>query len=90
MAAQGAAAFFIPTNNGLPNNRAYPEVVQEARASDRARAVENRVWVIRADVAGENRDLISHGSSEIVDSHGTVIQEANGQKTDLLIADVAA
>ncbi|MCL4794988.1 MAG: carbon-nitrogen hydrolase family protein [Bryobacteraceae bacterium] len=90
MAAQGATALFIPTNNGLPNNRAYPELVQEARASDLSRAVENHVWVIRADVAGTNRELISHGSSEIVDPNGKVIREATRQKTDLLVADVVA
>jgi 5-aminopentanamidase len=28
MAAQGAKALFIPTNNGLPSNRAYPKPVQ--------------------------------------------------------------
>jgi predicted amidohydrolase len=90
MAAQGARALFIPTNNGLPNNRAYAELVQEARVSDLTRAVENRVWVIRADVAGANRDLTSHGSSVIVDPNGEVIREANPQTTDLLVADVVA
>jgi len=90
MAAQGATALFIPTNNGLPSNRAYPELVQEARASDLARAVENRVWVIRADVAGANRELISHGSSGIVDPNGKVIREANRRRADLLVADVVA
>ena len=88
MTAQGATALLIPTNNGLPNNRAYPELVQEARASDLARAVENRVWVIRADVAGATCGLISHGSSGITDSGGTVIRAANLQRTDLLVADV--
>lgn len=88
MAAQGATALFIPTNNGLPKNHAYPELVHEARASDLARAVENRVWVIRADVAGANLELISHGSSEIVDPNGNVIREAIRQRTDLLVADV--
>ena len=88
MAAQGATALFVPTNNGLPNNRAYPELVQEARASDLARAVENRVWVIRADVAGANPELMSYGSSGIVDPNGKVIREATPQRADLLIADV--
>jgi predicted amidohydrolase len=90
MAAQGAAALFIPTNNGLPNNRAYRGLVQEARAADLARAVENHVWVIRADVAGTNGELMSDGSSEIVDPNGKIIREANRQKTDLLVADVVA
>ncbi len=90
MAAQGATALFVPTNNGLPNNRAYRELVQQARASDLARAVENRVWVIRADVAGANPELMSHGSSEIVDPNGKVIREATLQSADLLVADVVA
>jgi 5-aminopentanamidase len=90
MGAQGARALFIPTNNGLPTNRAYPELVQEARASDVARAVENRVWVIRADVAGANDELHSYGTSEIVDPNGKVIREASRLRTDLLVADVAA
>ncbi len=72
MAALGATALFVPTNNGLPDNRAYPELVREARAADIARAVENRVWVIRADVAGENGELTSYGSSGIVDPEGKV------------------
>lgn len=72
MAAQGAIALFVPTNNGLPNNRAYPELVREARAADLARVVENRVWVIRADVAGANGELMSYGSSGIVDPDGKV------------------
>jgi 5-aminopentanamidase len=90
MAAQGAIALFVPTNNGLPNNRAYPEVVQEARAADIARAVENRIWVIRADVAGKNGELMSYGSSGIVDPDGNVVQQANPQSTDFLVVDIEA
>lgn len=90
MAAQGAMALFVPTNNGMPNNRAYPEMVQEARAADVARAVENRVWVIRADVAGENGELKSYGSSGIVDPDGNVVQQANLGNTDFLAVNIEA
>lgn len=90
MAAQGAKALFIPTNNSLPNNRVHNDLLEEARASDLARAVESRVWVIRADVAGADREFISHGSSEIVDPNGKVVGEANRHKTDLLVADFVA
>jgi predicted amidohydrolase len=38
MAAHGAAALFIPTNNGLPLPKGGAELVQEARACDIARA----------------------------------------------------
>ena len=88
MVAQGAMALFVPTNNGLPNNRAYAELVQEARATDMATAIKSRVWVIRADVAGENGELMSYGSSGIVDPDGKVVHEANLKKADLLVADV--
>ena len=43
MAAQGATALFVPTNNGLPNERAHSELVEAARNADIARAVENRM-----------------------------------------------
>jgi 5-aminopentanamidase len=89
IAGQGATALFIPTNNGLPEKRAYPGLVQEARASDFARVAENRFWVIRADVAGTNGELVSHGSSGIVDPDGKVVQDARPFCTDLLVANVA-
>jgi predicted amidohydrolase len=88
MAAQGASALLVPANNGLPTKRAYPSLVQEARASDYSRALENRVWVIRADVAGTNGKLMSYGSSAIVDPDGRVVREANRQTADLLVVDV--
>ena len=88
MATQGARALFIPTNNGLPNRRASEDLVQQARATDIARAVENRLWVIRADVAGENGELMSYGSSGIVDPVGRVVQHASLRTTDLLVAEI--
>jgi apolipoprotein N-acyltransferase len=63
MAAQGAAALFIPTNNGLPAAKGGPELVTQARNVDIARAIENSVSVIRADVAGRTENLASYGSS---------------------------
>src|SRR5204863_1357051 len=60
MAAQGATALFVPTNNGLPPAKAGPELVAQARNVDIARAIENRVSVIRADVAGRTESLVSY------------------------------
>lgn len=76
IAAQGATALFIPTNNGLPSERACSELVEEARNADIAKAVENTIWVIRADVAGQNGELRSYGSSGIVDPDGNVLRQA--------------
>ena len=86
MASQGATALFVPTNCGLPPEKA--DVVADARNADIALARDNRVWVIRADVAGRTADRVSYGSSEIVDPEGTVLQSARRLTEDLLVADL--
>lgn len=88
MAAQGAAALFVPTNNGLPPTKAGPELVAQARNADIARAIENSVSVIRADVAGRTESLVSYGSSEIVDPDGRVLQSACQLGADLIVAEI--
>ena len=88
MAAHGAAALFVPTNNGLPPARACAELVAQARNVDIARAVENSVWVIRADVAGRTVELVSYGSSGIVDPDGMVVQSARQMSEDLIVAEI--
>ena len=88
IAAHGATALFIPTNNGLPNGRASLEVNTAARRTDIALATENRLWVIRADVAGRTRKLSCFGCSEIVDPQGNVVQKARLEQAALLVADV--
>lgn len=88
MSARGAAALFVPTNNGLPPTKAGPELVAQARNCDIARAVENGVSVIRADVAGRTGSLVSYGSSEIVSPDGVVLQSARELCPDLIVADL--
>jgi len=88
MAVQGATALFVPTNNGLPIDRACPEVVAHARNADIARAVENGMWVIRADVAGHSGELMSYGSSGIVDPDGVVVQSAEHLSHDVIVAEI--
>ncbi|MBV9927817.1 MAG: carbon-nitrogen hydrolase family protein [Acidobacteria bacterium] len=88
MAAKGAAALFVPTNNGLPPTKAGPGLVAEARNCDIARAVENSVFVIRADVAGRTEDAVSYGSSGIVSPDGVVLQAARQLGPDFVAADI--
>jgi predicted amidohydrolase len=52
MVARGAAALFVPTNNGLPAGRPHARIAAEARRVDVERAAAHGVSVIRADVAG--------------------------------------
>ena len=88
MASQGAAALFVPTNNGLPPTKAGPELVAQARNVDIARAIENSVSVIRSDVAGRSGSLVSYGSSGIVDPDGIVLRSAVQLGPDLVVADI--
>jgi predicted amidohydrolase len=88
MAAQGATALFVPTNNGLPPTRAGAKLVAAARNVDIARAIENHMWVIRADVAGRTDELVAYGSSGIVDPDGRVLQSARQLDEDLLVVEI--
>ena len=86
MAGKGATALFIPTNNGLPANRHSRKLVGETRNSDIACAMNNGMSVIRADVSGANGNLVSFGSSAIVDRNGTVLQAAPPMSEQILVA----
>lgn len=88
MAVQGVTVLFIPTNNGLPKDRNCLEPVEAARKTDVATAVENRIWVVRADVVGQTSDLRSYGSSSIVGPEGSIVRQAKLESTDLLVAEI--
>ncbi len=88
MAASGATALFVPTNNGLPRERECADIPMLAKNTDISRAIENRVYVIRADVAGCNDELLSFGSSRIVDPNGVVLQSARALQMDLLVSQI--
>lgn len=88
LAGRGATVLFVPTNNGLPPAKGGVEVVEQARATDIARATENAVSVIRADVAGRADSLVSYGSSGIVDRDGTVLACAKALEVGLIVAEI--
>jgi predicted amidohydrolase len=88
MAARGAVALFVPTNTGMPRARGGSELVAEARYGDIARAMENSMSVVRADVVGRCGHLVAHGSSGIVDRDGTVLASAQRPEAGLVVADI--
>ncbi len=88
MASQGATVLFVPTNNGLPPAKGGIELIKEARNADIARATENGIHVVRADVAGHAGEMVSYGSSGIVDPDGTVICSAKLLESGLIIAEI--
>ena len=83
LAAKGATALFILSNNGLPAEKA--DVVPWTRKVDIARARENRVSIVRADIAGHADGRVAFGSSAIVDPTGRVLQSARRLSEDLLV-----
>jgi predicted amidohydrolase len=88
MAAQGATALFVPTNNGLSPAKAGRELRDQTRTVDIALAIENKVAIIRADVAGRTETLVSYGSTQIVDRNGAVLQSARQLVPDLVVAEI--
>lgn len=88
MTDRGAKALFVPTNNGLPPTKGGVKVVEQAREADIARAKENRISVVRADVSGHADGLVSYGSSGIVDRDGTVLRSAKQLEVGLVVAEI--
>lgn len=86
MAARGARAFFIPTNNGLPLHRA--DLTAAAMTVDIARVARHHVPVIRADVAGQADGRVSYGCSWIIDGGGEVRVSAPRSCEGLIAADL--
>jgi predicted amidohydrolase len=87
LAARGAALLFMPLNNALPR-----EVADAWRTRTRsnliARAVENDLTVIAADVAGHQGGCVSYGGTAIVGPDGAILAESRPLAEDVVIADV--
>ena len=90
MAGKGATLLFIPTNNGLPRDRDRSGLAGEARAHDVAHATRSHLWVVRADVVGDNGTLASDGASGVVDPTGRLVAIPCSPTPHLLVAPVYA
>jgi predicted amidohydrolase len=88
MAAKGATVLFVPTNNGLPLDRQFEGLVDEGRACDIARAVENTIWVVRADVTGRTAAVACEGATGVVDPNGRIVRTVRPFTEDLLMVDI--
>jgi predicted amidohydrolase len=88
IAQLGARALFIPTNNGLPPEKGGPKLSRAARESDQRTAVNNGLWIIRADVAGKCNGFSSHGSSTITSPSGELVRVARPFSEDLLVMKI--
>jgi predicted amidohydrolase len=81
LALGGAQLIALPTN-WPRSSTIQPDVFT------RARAAENRVFVVAADRVGEERGAVFLGRSQIVQPDGGVLQEGSTRDEELLIADV--
>jgi len=88
MVSRGAQVLLVPTNNGMPPAKGGAKTAIHARTCDVARALECGVPVVRADVAGVDGNLMSYGSSGIVDSDGNVLGSARPFVADLVVAHI--
>ena len=88
MTALSATVLFIPTNNGLPVDRDQTRIAAQARKVDIALAVENNLWVVRADVAGKADGLVSYGSSAIVGPGGGVLKSGRPMAEDFIVSEI--
>ncbi|HQR06649.1 MAG TPA: nitrilase-related carbon-nitrogen hydrolase [Gemmatales bacterium] len=88
MVSRGAQILLVPTNNGMPPMKGGSELVAESRNCDIARALTSGVPVVRADVAGVHDELVSHGSSGIVNRDGHILATSRAWVEDLVIGDV--
>jgi len=71
LAQRGATVLFVPTNNALPS-KTGPDIVDDTRRCDIARACENSVTVVRADTAGRCDGRIAYGTTGITGPDGVV------------------
>jgi predicted amidohydrolase len=82
LALQGAQVILNPAN--LPEGaEAYPDFI------NRARACENRVFVVVANRVGIERGFTFIGRSQIIDPRGSVLAEAGPWREELIVADIS-
>lgn len=90
LASKGAELILVPTNSG---HLRYQSTVKD-RLRKRgetlpvARAVDNTVTIVQADVAGEQHGRTALGCSRILDPDGAVLAAADPQTVGLIIADI--
>ena len=81
LALRGSQAILLPT--AWPASASlYPDFLA------RARAAENRVYIIAANHMGDERELEFLGRSLIVAPDGTILAEASANEEQIILADI--
>lgn len=87
VAAQGARLMLGPSNNMMRRSRAdeWRHLHTPMRAE---RAKEAGVWLVSADVVGENEGRISYGTSTIINPQGEVVAQLPPLQTGMIVAEI--
>ena len=87
---QGAHVLCIPTNNAMPPGRSGPNLMNDVRALDAQLASALCVAVIRADVVGASRGLVSGSASIITQPSGPQLAATGADEGELVIAELSS
>jgi len=89
LASKGAALILVPSNSGhLRNGKPHSRLQTRGETLPVARAVDNTVSIVVADIAGEQQGRFALGSSRIIDPDGGLLSAADPETVGLVIADI--
>ncbi|MEE6178214.1 carbon-nitrogen hydrolase family protein [Mycobacterium sp. 050134] len=89
LASKGAALILIPTNSGhIRSEEVLTRLRRRGKNLPVARAVDNTVTIVVADIVGEQDGRQALGSSCIIDPDGEVLAAATDGEDDLIFADL--
>jgi predicted amidohydrolase len=89
-ASKGAALILVPTNSGhlRRDGKLNSRLRTRGETLPVARAVDNTVSIVQADVVGEQQGRFALGSSRIIGPDGAVLSAADPQAVGLIVADI--
>jgi predicted amidohydrolase len=87
LAASGAAVVLVPSNSGHMREPS-PSMLARGHNLPVARAVENSVSVVVADIAGRQGGRFALGTSAVIDPDGVVLARAASDASSLLVAEI--
>lgn len=89
LASKGAAVILVPTNSGhLRNGPLDDRLRTRSETLPVARAVDNTVSVVVADITGKRQGRSALGSSRIVDPDGALVCAADPHRAGLIVSTV--
>lgn len=86
-AKQGASLILCPANN-MMRYKTAEEYKHLHRKIRRERAIENKVWLLSADVTGEKDGRISYGPTSAINPEGIIVSQVPLMETGMIMVEV--